>query len=520
MRSTRLGALIWGAVIGLFVVSTVTAYLAGFPTARERQQLASSLQSFTILLGVPRNADTVAGFTTWRVLLPATIIGAIWGMLTSTSRLRGEEDAGRWELLLASALTKRAATVQVLIGLGGALGIMFSVCALLTILAGRLPGAHFPATGSLLFAAGLCSGAAMFLAVGALTSQLSATRGQALRLSAAVLGLGYAVRMIADSRPSLGWLRWLSPLGWLEELHPLRNPQVLALAPVALLIASCCALAVLLAGRRDLNASLIPEGRVRGHDTRWPVGTVQLAARLTRTAGLGWLLGAVAMAFTMGAVARSAASILSASPAFAAALGRLGIRSATEGYLGLAFLLLAVVLGVLAASQLAAIREEETSGRVENLLARPISRTSWLGQRLLVSMALVVGVGLAFGIACWLGARSQHLGIALPSLLAAGLNATAPAVLILGAGALVFALRGSLAAPVAYAMVAWSFLVQLLGSFLKSFDWVRDTSLFNHIALAPSEAPDWAAWGFLAALGAGLAALGAVGLVSRDVDYA
>jgi ABC-2 type transport system permease protein len=269
-----------------------------------------------------------------------------------------------------------------------------------------------------------------------------------------------------------------------------------------------------------VNASLLRESSVRTHETAWVGGTLRLAYRLTRPGAIGWLLGAAVMAFTMGAVAKSASSILSASPTIGAALGRLGIRRATEGYLGLAFLLFAVMLTVLAASQIAAIRDEEATGRLDNLLVRPVSRPAWLAGRLVVSLTLIVVVGLAFGLVTWLGASSQRVGVGLPALLTAGLNAAAPAVLVLGVGGLVYAGRGSLAAPVAYAIVAWSFLVNLLGSFLKGLDWVRQTSLFTHIALAPSVAPDWGSAAVLVALGAAAAMLALLAFQERDVEYA
>ena len=175
----RLVAAIWGLVFGLYVVATIEGFVKGFPTHAQRVQAVHSLQSFAILLGPLRQADTVAGFTSWRVLTAITFIGAIWGLLTSTGLLRGEEDAGRWELFLAGQTTKRRAAAQALVGLGSALATMFSVAAVVTILAGQLPAAHFSVDAALFFAVALVSGAALFLAIGALTSQLSATRGQA-----------------------------------------------------------------------------------------------------------------------------------------------------------------------------------------------------------------------------------------------------------------------------------------------------------------------------------------------------
>ena len=50
------------------------------------------------------------------------ILGAVWGLLTSTRLLRGEEDSGRWDLLLCGQTTRRGATAQAIAGLGAGTG--------------------------------------------------------------------------------------------------------------------------------------------------------------------------------------------------------------------------------------------------------------------------------------------------------------------------------------------------------------------------------------------------------------
>jgi ABC-2 type transport system permease protein len=519
VRSALRGAMIWGAVFGLFVISTIEAFVRGYPTRDERLQLAHSLRSFAPLLGLPRHAETVAGFTAWRVLVAIAVIGAIWGLLTSTSLLRGEEEAGRWELLLAGPTTKRGAAGQALLGLGGVLAVMFAVTALLTLVAGHLPGARFSIGGSLLFAVALVSGAAMFLAVGALASQLSATRGQAVTIAASALGASYVVRMVADSRNSLGWLRWLSPIGWIEELRPLQDPQPLALTPILGLVLASGGLAVLLAGRRDLGASVLREGKANLGGARWLIGPTTLALRLSRPAGLAWLAGLAVMGVIYGSLVRSAGSILTDSPSVTATLGRLGVRQATLGYLGIVFLFVDVLIAVLAASQVAAIRDEEAAGRLDNLLVRPVGRLTWLGGRLGVSLSLIVLAGLVAGFCAWVGVASQHIYMARLTMIEAGVNASVPAVFVLGAGTLVLGLRPRLSAAASYAIVAWSFLIDLLGSLLEGARWLRDSSLFTHIALAPAAKPDWGTAAIIVLLGVVAAVIGAVAFQRRDVEY-
>ena len=202
------------------------------PSISQRLQLAQSSQSFAFLNGQGHHLETVAGYTVWKALTTTAIIGAIWGLRTAIGLLRGEEDAGRWELLLAGQTTRRRATVQAMLGLGASLLGMFLVTALITLLAGRLPGARFPTDGALLFAAAMVSGAAMFLALGALASQLAATSGQAAMFTTAVMGIAYAIRVVAASSTSRGWIRWFTPMGWIENVQPLEDPQ-----PVAMILA-------------------------------------------------------------------------------------------------------------------------------------------------------------------------------------------------------------------------------------------------------------------------------------------
>ena len=519
-RSTRRGALIWGAVFGLFVVATVQGFIVGYPTFESRQAVAGTLGSFAILLGQPRHVDAINGFTQWRVAVSIALIGSIWALLVSTNALRGEEDAGRWELLLAGPVTKLRATAEALAGLGASLGLMFALTAVVTLAAGRFPGAHFSVPASLSFALSLVAGAAMFLAIGALASQLSATRGQAATLAAAVAGISFLVRMVGDSQPDLDWLLWVSPFGWVEQIRALRDPQPIAFAPVFALVAGCVAATLVMAKRRDLGASVLREGASAAREPRWLLGPTTLAIRLTRTSAIGWIVGLALFAFFTGTIARSFAALLASSPAFAAVLARLGLRNLSEAFLGISFFQLALVLAIVVASQMAALRDEEATGRLDNLLVRPVRRVVWLAGRVAVAGGLALACGLASGFFMWFGAATRHTGVQLSKLLEAGVNATVPAVFVLGFGVLVFGLRPRLTAAAAYGIVAYSFLVNLVGSLVSGQDWIRDSSIFSHIEFAPAAKPDWLEAAALVAIGLALAAIGAVAFTRRDVEYA
>jgi ABC-2 type transport system permease protein len=526
-RAARSGAL-WGAVFGLTVVSTALGYSATFPTAASRAKLAASLGTnagVAALLGTARRIDTVAGFTAWRCLGLLTLIGAIWGLLTATRLLRGEEEAGRWELFLSGQTTRRGAASQAVAGLGAGLLALWAVTAGLTVAAGSTAEAGFSITASLFLATALVMGAAVFLAVGAVVSQLAGTRRQANGIAAGVLGASFLLRMVADSSSQprglggvprnqiLYWLRWASPLGWAEELHPLTGSRPAALIPIGVLVAVLVAVAVRLAEGRDLGASALPSRESPPTRLRLLGGTTGLTVRLARPVAVAWVAALGACGLVFGLVAQSAASAVSGSTTIERLMGRLGGRQAgAASYLGLTFLVAASLIAFAAAGQIAAARNEEAGGCLDNLLARPVSRARWLAGRMGVGAGIVTAAGVVAGLGAWAGAASQHTGVGLGALAQAGLNVVPPALFVLGTGAAAVGFWPRRAAAVTYGLVAWSLLVQLIAAGVTTNRWLLDTSLFHHITPAPAADPNWAA-------AAGLAGLGLIGAVAGVVAF-
>ena len=75
--------------------------------------------------------------------------------------------------------------------------------AVVTIAVGRSSKVDIDVGAAMFFALVLVASAVMFLAVGALASQLAATRRQAAAYGGAALGLSYALRLVSDSSTCL-----------------------------------------------------------------------------------------------------------------------------------------------------------------------------------------------------------------------------------------------------------------------------------------------------------------------------
>ena len=519
-KAVRSG-LLWGVVFGVYVAVGALTYASSYSTLAQRErlvQLFGSNVGLSALVGPARGLQTVAGYTAWKYLLFVALIGAVWGLLTGTRLLRGEEEAGRWELLLAGQTTRRGAAAQALVGLAAGALCLWGATAILLVAVGRSAKVEFGAGQAAFFALALVASAVMFLAVGAFAGQLAATRRAAAAWAAAALGLSYALRLIADSGVGLDWLRWLSPLGWVEELRPLTGSRPLALVPMAALIAALAAATVWMAGRRDLGAATLPDRTSARARTRLLGGPLTLAVRLARPSVIGWAVAIAALALEFGVVAKSAEQAITSSPSIAHAFSKLGAPGAgATAYLGVTFLMVALLIALIGAGQLGSLRAEEADGRLEHLLVRPVSRARWLAGRLTVILATLVAGGLLAGVCAWLGAASQHAGVRFASLVGAGLNVVPPALCLVGIGVLVFGVRPRAATFVVYGLLAWSLLVEVLSGTANVSHWLLDTSVFHDMSAAPAVAPDWTSAAALTAVGLAAAALGGLAFARRDL---
>jgi ABC-2 type transport system permease protein len=518
-RAIRSAAL-YGYVFGVVVASSAVSYTRLYKTPAERAHLAEAFgenHAAGALFGPAPDLQTVAGFTVFKSIMTLMVLGAIWGLLTGTRLLRGEEDAGRWELLVVGRAGPGRATAQALGGLGAGAVVLWMVTAVFAVAAGQYSGVDIGPGAALYFAVAVSATAVVFSAIGALTSQLAPTRRQAATYAAWFLGASYGVRMIADAGVGLHGLIWASPLGWVEQLRPLTSPQPLALLPIVGLTAIAGFAAVRLAAGRDLGASVLPD---RAHSVprlRLLFGQLGLTVRLVRPTATGWLTALAITGFVLGLIAKQAGGTISGS-SVETVLSRLGATgTGARSFLGLSFLILAVLVAFAAAGAVTMARLEEAQGRLDLLLVRPVARLSWLAGRIGSGVILVVVGGMVAGIATWVGAVAQSAGVGFATLLGAGMNLVPPALCLLGIGVLALALwpRGS--SYVVYTVLGWSLLVEVVGGIGSTSHWLLDTSLFHQMAAAPAVGPDWTAGAAMIGFGAVCAVAGGVAFGHRDL---
>ncbi|MGZ4409329.1 MAG: polyketide antibiotic transporter [Gaiellaceae bacterium] len=469
----------------LFAFVNPIGYRHSYPTLADRVAFARGFgtnKAVELFYGVPHELLTTGGFTAWRFGGFAVVITAIWGVVAAVRGLRGEEDAGRQELVLAGAVRRRTAYLAVVGALGVAIVLLW-----LAMFAGLAAG-RLPVGGSAYLALATIAPAVVFAGVGALASQLAASRRVALGLAFTALALTFLLRVIADTTGGLGWLRWATPLGWSEELRPFAGPRPAVLLLPALAAALLVLAAGVIAARRDVGTGIL-----HGHDSAEPElrllsSPTALALRAGRGTLAAWTVGIGLFALVIGILSTSFTSG-DISNNLQRQLHKLNGAAITTpaGAIGFYFLFFVLTISLFACTRVAAIRREEADLQLETLFALPVGRRRWLWYRLLLGAGEAAMLALTAAVLAWAGAASQDAGISLSRLLEAGGNCLPPALLFLTLAALAFAILPRASGGIGYGLVTVAFVWELFGALLGAPHWLVQATPFAHIGLVPAE---------------------------------
>jgi ABC-2 type transport system permease protein len=517
LRLLRNGAIAW--IVGLAGISWGVA-----ATFEDRYSTPEELAAFAEFEGVPAfeaMLGRLVGLTTleggvlsrWGIF---GVLAAIWGMLAAVRLLRRLEESGHLEPLRAGIVSARGLLTSVL----AAMVTVFAIFAVVIGVTHTAAGMDAATSWALGGAAALV--AATFAAAGALASQLTTSHRRAAGLVGVFLGIAFAVRLVASASATPEWVWWATPLGWLGYLHELDQARTAVfLAYLGLLLVLVTA-TYLLAGR-DLHAGWLRSGEDVPSRAPRPVRSQgELALRLVAGPARTWGLVAGLLALAFGLLARDFSVAVADLETMAELTDMLGYPAmdTAEGAIGFAASWVAIVLAVFAATQAAAIREEEASWRIEHLLVRPVGRVRWLVTRTATAAVAAALAAVVAGVAAWAGTALVGTPIAFTDGLLAGINVIPIAWLALGIGIAVLGVAPRLTAPITYTVVIAAYLLDFVGGMLELPEAVLDLSPFRHLAAVPAADVNGGAAVVMLAVAVTGVAVGLVAFRRRDLQEA
>ncbi len=491
IRDSRRAVIAASVLLGLVFIGVTGAIAGQFSTPESRAEMVALINSVPAILaglaGPVVNVGTMGGYLQYKYGTFFPVLLSLWSILALSGTLAAEARRGSLEFVAASGLSRRRIALEKLGGHLTGMAIVFLVTFISIVIAGAsfasLPGDEISATQAFGYASWMVL---MALAAGSVAFALGpfVGRGAAAGIAGFITIAGFIVTGYSAPVPELAPISNLSWFGWTINHLPLAGqfdwPSV---AFLAIFVAVMLTIGLVAFARRDIGVtSTVPTPSL-------PRSLVGLGGPISRSIGhnlsatIAWGLGIGVFGLLLAGSSTGFTEQLRNSPDFMNLLSTIFPNldfASVGGFLQLLFIELGIVLvGLAAVTLVAGWASDETSGRLEFLLATPLSRMRWAssgGVGILVDMALVVLI-TAFGIA--LGGLLAGGDLATPVAGTAVLFLYGAAMIGIGVAA-GGVLGTRLAAPIVAVVVLVTWLVQILGPLFKLPDLIQQLALTNH----------------------------------------
>jgi len=528
IRDSRRATIVVGAVLGLILIAVSKAIVSQFATPESRQEIANLIAAVPPIMqglaGRPVNVETLGGYVQYKYGTFFPLVASLWSILALSGTLAAEARRGSLEFVAAAPIGRRRIALEKLSGHLAAMAVAIVMIFLSVALVGTfavMPGDEIPIAAA--------AGYALWLGLLALVAGSIAFavapflgRGASVGIAGSLMFAGFILNGYQQAIPELAPLANLSWFGWTSNHIPLAGqfdwPSLGLVAVVAVVLFTVGVEAFV---RRDIGAtSAVPTPSLPASlaGLRGPAGR---AAGEMLPSALAWGIGLGFFGLLIAGSGSSFEEQLVKAPDFVRLLETVfpGIELGTTGaFLQLLFVELGLVLaGLAGATLVSSWASDETSGRLELVLATPLARRRWVvsgGVGALIGIVLIT-VFAAAGIA--LGAVITGDDIVTPVLGAISLGIYALA--IAGIGIAVGGVVGTGAAGPAAAIVTIAiWLIDIIAPPLGLPDAVHELALTSHYG--QPMLGSWDPVGIVAslALAVGGVAIGMWGFARRDLQ--
>jgi ABC-2 type transport system permease protein len=512
VRRDRVRIAVWVASIVLVVVATVGSIKGLYPTQADLDKAARASQdnaAAIVFNGPAQGLDTVGGQVAFQTGTFGLILMGLMSVFMLGRMTRGEEEAGRAELVRSLPVGAHALPASALVTVG-AMNVVTGALVALSLVALGLPAA-----GSVVFGLSFTLFGLFMSACTLVAAQVTENTRLVYGIGGLVLGAAFLLRAIGDVGD--GTLSWLSPIGWAQKTRPYAGdewwPFLVIIGATALL----AWVAATLARHRDLEAALVAPRPGPAHASPMLGNPFGLAARLQRGSVIGWSAGMVALAISYGSITDSINDFVKDNKSLSDIVAAQGNGTIVEQYLAMSFRILALVAAGFAIQAALRIRTEETGGRAESVLATPVSRVRWATSHLAIAFGGTVLVLLLVGAAFGVSAAAVTSDATLVSDAVIGSLTFVPAVWVLVGVTVVLIGVTPRATVAAWGVLGACFVIGMFGQLLDLPNGLQDLSPFQHVSHYPAADINVVPLVLLLVITAALTAVGIEGLRRRDL---
>jgi ABC-2 type transport system permease protein len=524
IRDSRLAFIIAAGLLGGLALFMGAAISNVFPTPASRLEVNNLIGSMPAdlvnLFGKPVELGTLGGYMTWKYGALFALGASLWSIFALSGTLAGEAGKGSLDVVAATPHGRRRIAFEKLGAHLTMLALAMAVIALCITVSSNVfgdaaLGDQIPPLSAIGFALWV---GALAICFGGLAWALGPILGRA---GAAGLASGVMVVLwLANGFKAMDPIAILSPFRWTaEHIALVGRYDWTGLALVGVAAVVLLAIGTELFTRRDVGVTVgwsLPGLPASVLGVRGPISRA-FGEQLPRATwwGIGMGLTGLMLVSLSGSFAKQLASDPNLQQTFSIVFRGYDVTNA-GGWLEIFAQLLVIAAGFAGTTFVAKWASDETSDRLEELLATPMSRWRWVvsGGIAALLAVVVMNLFLAAGIAGGAAGAGVPVGDALLGSASLGLVAAA----MVGIGVAIGGLwRTSLAAEITAVVVVVTYLIDLLGRPLKLPDPILQLTLTSHMGRPMVGQWDLTGVAISLVLAVGGIAIGAWGLSRRDV---
>lgn len=525
IRRDRINLVVWIVALGTLSFFTVSAVAGVAPTEADRIVTAtfSAGNRLARAFDGPASGTHLGAMTMTEMFGVLAVLGGLMSIFIITRLTRQDEETGRAELL-GSAIVGRRARLTAALVVALLANLVLAAVTTAALLAQDLPVEGSVAGGTALGAAGMS-----FAAVAAVTSQLVDSQRAATGLASTALGGAFLVRAVGDAAGTVdgetfvvsAWPSWLSPIGWGQQVRAFSQDQWDVFLVFGGFIAVLVGIAYLIGDRRDLGAGVVGVRPGPATADRRLSNPLKLVWRLQWATLAAWTIGILILAIAWASLGDGADELVGLSEEFEAMFrSMVGDGGMVDAYIAFVMSFTAVAIGAAMVQALLRTRAEESTGRIEQVLAGSVGRRRWIGATVVVAGGAILAILLLTGVSSALvfGVMVDDLGEGFSSF--GGATAVQlPALVALGGAVLaVIGLVPRWSAGLAWGLLAAAFVMGQLGAVLELPQMVMNLSPFTHVPSFPAEGIAVLPLVVLTGVGATLGVFGVEAFRRRDVE--
>ncbi len=486
IRRERIMSLVWILAMAGGAAIFAVLYPGLFQTPESLQSMSETLNTPAMVAmmgpvyGLGKVSTAIA--MAQECLIWFAIAAIVMNIFFINRHTRVDEELGRYEMLVSLPMGRLAGGTAALFS-AFVLNIIISLLSALAIITINIDGTTIAGAFCYAFSIGLQG--FLFAGITLLSAQLFSTARGSSAFSFGLMGLFYIMRASGDMLGNV--FSYISPMGIGLKIEAFYTD---AFWPCAVLFAealAAAAAALYLNTRRDLGAGLFPAKKGRSYASRFLRTPLGLPWRLSKNTFIIWGISFFILGLCYGSVIGELGSFIESNSMIKQMLLAAGGSPASyvDAFLPMLCGIMAMLVSIPAVGTINRLQHEEKRGRMEQLFARQVSRTSMFFSSAAIAVFEII-VFLFLSMA-GLYAASANTGLLSVNKILSACSVQIPAILFMAALAALFVgLLPKLTALI-WIVFGYSFLILYFGRLFDLPGWAEHLSPFGNTAQIPIE---------------------------------